>query len=85
VKRILVRIAVLAALVAIGCAPRAAEPRHQLTERERDSLIGVSGLYGGTVVTRALRTSDAMGARAERLNRETAQTSDSTPPPDPSH
>ena len=65
-RRTLVVLAALAAL-ALGCVQKSAPPR-QLSERERDSLIGVSGLPGGTVVTRALSTSDSMGARAAHLN-----------------
>ncbi len=65
-KRILIRCAVLAALVALGCSPKPAAPRRQLSERERDSLIGASDLYGSSVVRSALRMSDTVGARAHR-------------------
>ena len=68
---------VFLALVALmpGCVQKSAPPR-QLSERERDSLIGVSGLPGGTVVTRALSTSDSMAARAARLNGATEHAGD---------
>ena len=60
-----------------GCAPKAQAPKRELSERERDSLIGVSGLPGGTVVTRALATSDSMAARAARQNNDTEHSGDS--------
>jgi hypothetical protein len=77
-------IACLGALVCFGCSEKS-EPRKQLTERQRDSLIGVSGLYGGTVVTRALSASDSMAARSARMNDAVKSTGDDEqtklPPP----
>ena len=53
-------------LTSSGCA-RKEEPKPQtLTERQRDSLLGVSGLPGASVVTRALATQDSAAARAAR-------------------
>jgi len=76
--------AALAALACIGCSEKS-EPKKQLTERQRDSLIGVSGLYGGTVVTRALSASDSMAARSARMNEAVKSTGDDEqtklPPP----
>ena len=67
-------VAVLLVLVS-GCAKKAA-PTKELTERQRDSLIGVSGLPGGTVVTRALATSDSAAARAKSMGQQVQQTGD---------
>jgi len=50
-----------------GCASKEPEPkRAPLTERERDSTLGASGLPGGAAVTRALAVSDTAAARAAR-------------------
>ena len=68
--------AVVALCVVAGCAPKAQAPKRELSERQRDSLIGVSKLPGGTVVTRALATSDSMAAGAERMNAQVARTGD---------
>ena len=65
-----------ALLLAGGCASKAQAPKRELSERERDSLIGVSGLPGGIVVTRALSTSDWMAARAARQNDQTQHSGD---------
>ena len=40
----------------------------QLTERQRDSLIGASQLIGAPVVARALQESDKAAAAASNLN-----------------
>jgi hypothetical protein len=50
-----------------GCARKEAPPQ-TLTERQRDSLLGVSGLPGAVVVTRALATQDSAAARAARMS-----------------
>jgi hypothetical protein len=57
---------VLAAAIP-GCSSEATpEKRGPLTERERDSTLGASGLPGGVGVTRALAVSDSAAARAAR-------------------
>ncbi len=55
------------ALVTGGCAKQEPPPQ-TLTERQRDSLIGVSGLPGAAGVTRALATQDTAAARAARMS-----------------
>ncbi len=54
------------ALSAPGCAKQEPPPR-TLSDRERDSLIGVSGLPGASVVTRALAEQDSAAKRAARM------------------
>lgn len=50
-----------------GCSSEAPpEKRGPLTERERDSTLGASGLPGGAAVTHALAVSDTAAARAAR-------------------
>ena len=84
-KRIVIRCGVLAALVALGCAPKSAAPQRQLSERERDSLIGASDLYGATVVRSAMRMSDTVGARARRQDAQYAPGADAVPAADTDH
>ena len=55
-----------AALSPLGCAKQEPPPRI-LSQRERDSLIGVSGLPGASVVTRALAEQDSAAKRAARM------------------
>ena len=55
------------ALATGGCAKQEPPPQ-VLTERQRDSLIGVSGLPGAAGVTRALATQDSAAARAARMS-----------------
>ena len=58
-------LAATAALVA-ACGGKTATTQRTLTERERDSTLGASGIPGGAAVTRSLATSDSMTARAQR-------------------
>jgi len=57
--------------VGLGCTPKDEEER-SLTRRERDSIIGESGLPGARGVRSALRVADSLTARNER----TAQIND---------
>jgi hypothetical protein len=43
-------------------------PKKQLTERQRDSLIGVSDLPGAAVVQRSLSVSDLAARRAAAMD-----------------
>ena len=63
-------------VLAAGCMKKAEAPR-QLSERQRDSLIGVSQIPGGFVVTRALAVSDSSAARANRMGQDLQRTGDS--------
>ena len=65
--RALVALAIAAgALSPLGCAKQE-PPRRTLSEHERDSLIGVSGLPGASVVNRALAEQDSAAKRAARM------------------
>lgn len=59
-------------VVAIGCAGDAPEAdpatADTITQRQRDSVIGESGLPGAAGVRGALDASDAAAARAARLD-----------------
>jgi hypothetical protein len=55
-----------AALFATGCGRKDEPPPRTLSQRQRDSLIGVSGLPGSGAVTRALAMQDSAAARAAR-------------------
>jgi len=64
-RRILAGVLLAAALA--GCGKQAADhATKQLTERERDSLIGASGMPGSAVVQKALQVSDTAAAQAVR-------------------
>jgi len=54
-------------LVVSGCSHQQASTK-ELTERQRDSLIGASNLVGAPVVARALKESDRAAASASDLN-----------------
>jgi hypothetical protein len=60
----------LGVLVTVAsCVPMTDEmPKKQLTERQRDSLIGVSDLPGASVVQRSLAISDQAARRAARMD-----------------
>lgn len=67
--RMILMLAVVA--MGLGCTPKGEEQR-PLTQRERDSIIGESGLPGARGVRSALRVADSITARNER----TAQIND---------
>jgi hypothetical protein len=54
--------------VVLGCGVREEKPHQELTERQRDSIIGESSLPGAGVVKRALQTSDGAAERAAQLD-----------------
>jgi len=56
-------------LTIASCMPLTDEmPKKQLTERQRDSLIGVSDLPGAAVVQRSLSISDQAARQAARMD-----------------
>jgi hypothetical protein len=56
-------------LTVASCVPMTDEmPKKQLTERQRDSLIGISDLPGAVVVHRALTVSDVSARRAAAMD-----------------
>ena len=67
-RRLLVVLA-LAALPAMGCGKKEEAPaKPQMTERQRDSVIGASKLPGARGVQNALRAQDSIQARNNRLD-----------------
>jgi len=61
----------LASIMALSACAKEADrtsAHTPLTERQRDSVIAASGLYGAAVVGRAMAASDSAAARAARLN-----------------
>jgi hypothetical protein len=66
VLALLVAVAMFALVVA-GCAKHETMTR-ELSERERDSLIGASKLVGAPVVARAMQETDRAAASAGQLN-----------------
>jgi PBP1b-binding outer membrane lipoprotein LpoB len=80
-RRTALHIAALAALLMAGCSQKP-EPKRELSERQRDSLIGASGIVGSGVVQRALATSDSMAARAGRQD-DASRTGEEAPPETP--
>ena len=67
-RRLLV-VCSLVALPAIGCGKKEEAPaKPQMTQRQRDSAIGASKLPGAQGVQRALRASDSIQARNNRLD-----------------
>jgi hypothetical protein len=54
-------------LVTLSCGPRAPDTRrNQMTQRQRDSVLGASQLPGATGVRGALRAGDSAAARRAR-------------------
>jgi hypothetical protein len=53
-------------LAILGCSPESPPEvkRAPLTERERDSTLGATGIPGASAVTKALAVSDTAAARA---------------------
>jgi hypothetical protein len=55
--------------LAIGCEKKEEAPaKPQMTQRQRDSAIGTFQIPGAGGVTRALRASDSLQARNNRLD-----------------
>lgn len=72
-------VAVLAAFAALtafaGCSKTETAQR-ELTERQRDSILGKSVLPGASVVTRALKVSDQAASRAASMETQAASSDD---------
>lgn len=64
------RLLVFALIVLTACDSKAADfkPRDQMSQREKDSVLGASSLPGAPVVSRALGASDIGAARAAALD-----------------
>jgi len=59
--------AAILAMFAAGCSQGAA-PKHELTEAQRDSVLGRSDLPGASAVGRAMQASDKEAHHAADLN-----------------
>ena len=72
-------VAVLAAFAALtafaGCS-KSETAQRELTQRQRDSILGKSVLPGASVVTRALSVSDRASARAASLDAQAGSADD---------
>ena len=49
-----------------GASPKPTKTRDQMTQREKDSVLGESGLPGAQGVTKALKMSDSVAAIRKR-------------------
>jgi len=54
----------LAALLVAGCSGHGASSRRELTQRQRDSVLGASAIPGAFTVKRALSESDRASRQA---------------------
>lgn len=72
-------VAVLAAFAALtafaGCS-KSETAQRELTQRQRDSILGKSVLPGASVVTRALSVSDQASARSASLDAQAGASDD---------
>lgn len=61
--------AISLAILVVSCSsssPKPTKTRDQMTQREKDSVLGESGLPGATGVTKALQMSDSVAAIRKR-------------------
>jgi hypothetical protein len=66
-------VAVAIILVACDKQPEGFKPRDQMTQREKDSILGASILPGANVVRRALAESDSAARRASAADSSNQQ------------
>lgn len=61
---------ILCALIAVGCSSNdtAANDRGTMTQRQRDSVLGQSGLPGAKGISKALSAADSVRARNAQLD-----------------
>jgi hypothetical protein len=64
-------LAAFAVLLAFAGCSKSETAHRELTERQRDSILGKSILPGASVVTRALSVSDQAAARAASMDAQT--------------
>ena len=65
-----------AVLLAFAGCSKSETAHRELTERQRDSILGKSVLPGASVVTRALSVSDQATARASSMDAQAAASDD---------
>jgi hypothetical protein len=59
----------LAAAAAVACAKDEPDPnKRELTQREKDSILGSSQIPGAKAVNRAMKSADSANARQARLD-----------------
>jgi hypothetical protein len=51
-----------------GCGTGEPDPRRELTQREKDSILGASQIPGAKAVKRSLTSADSAAARQARLD-----------------
>jgi hypothetical protein len=56
------------ALVIAGCSTGDSDSRRDLTQREKDSILGASQIPGAKAVKRSLTSADSAAARQARLD-----------------
>lgn len=61
-------LAVLSAAAAFACGDAEKDDRADLTQREKDSILGASRIPGARAVKKTLTTSDSAAARQARLD-----------------
>ena len=69
-------LAAFAALTAVAGCSRTETAHRELTQRQRDSILGKSILPGASVVTRALSVSDRATARSASLDAQAGASDD---------
>ena len=57
------------AISAAGCSKDEPDPNRELTQHEKDSILGASQIPGAKAVKRALTSADSAAARGARLER----------------
>ena len=65
------RIVFVVATLAIGvaaCSKDEPDPNRELTQREKDSILGASKIPGAKAVKRAMTSADSAAARQTRLD-----------------
>lgn len=69
-------LAAFAAFTAVAGCSRTETAHRELTQRQRDSILGKSILPGASVVTRALSVSDQASARSASLDAQAGASDD---------
>lgn len=68
-KQISCGILLVAAVAAVACAKDEPDPnKRELTQREKDSILGSSQIPGAKAVNRAMKSADSANARQARLD-----------------
>jgi hypothetical protein len=69
-----IRVTLLALALAAGCSSKpAGNDRDTMTQRQKDSVFGQSGLPGADAVTKAQKAADSLEAQRKRLDSAAAR------------